>query len=212
MKDLKAEGDASQLSSLAGADASEGQDHAAAALRRSRRLRVLAIVVVVVGALAVIVFPHLRDDTRLSRVTNLAAQSARGDLPAASCPPTPEARDAVKPSSAVVLGSAVVCHYLGARRGTRPVEGPVPTLQLAGISADMNAHTVSAPLTQPPGLPSGAAAPDSWVVVGVTTDGERLQLFASPYPSVYTWDGLGPGLEWHPSDAVQKLLATDLPR
>src|SRR6478752_5605601 len=212
MKDLKPDRDARQLSALAGADPSERRSQAAAALRRSRRLRGLAIVAIIVAALAIIVWPHFRDDTRLSRISDLAAQSAQGEAPHVSCPPTPLARDVVKPSSAVDLRAAVICHYPSGPRGIRPVEGRVPASQLAGISADMNAHTTSSGLSEAPGLAIRTASPENWVVVGLTTGGHQVQLLASPYPSVYTWDGLGPGLEWHPSVAVRKLLAADLPR
>lgn len=211
MKDLKSDRDARQLSSLAGANASDGQSRAAAALRRSRRLRALTVAVVVIGALAVIVGPHFRDDTRLSRIANLAAQGARGDAPAVSCPADPVGRDVVKPSSSVVLSAAVICHYLQGSGRARPVEGPVPPSQLADISADLNAHTISGPLSDAPGLEPAATGPESFVVVGVTVGGEHVQLLATHYPTVYTWDGLGPGLEWHPSIAVRRLLAADLP-
>jgi hypothetical protein len=75
----------------------------------------------------------------------------------------------------------------------------------------MNAHTTSGALSQAPGLAVRTASPENWVVVALTRGGQRVQLLASPYPTVYTWDGLGPGLEWHPSPAVRKALAADLP-
>ena len=88
----------------------------------------------------------------------------------------------------------------------------MPESQLPAISADMNAHTVAGGLSKPPGLAVPGAGQEDQVIVAVTANGEQVQLLASPYPSVYTWDGLGPGLEWHPSVAVQKLLAADLSR
>jgi hypothetical protein len=88
----------------------------------------------------------------------------------------------------------------------------VPASQLAAISADLNAHTTSSSLSEAPGLAVRDAGPEDWVVVAVTANGERVQLLASRYPSVYTWDGLGPGLEWHPSIAVRRMLAADIAR
>jgi len=209
MKDVRPDRDAGELGSLAGADdAAAAQQHAALARKRSRILRALAIVAVVVVALAVIIGPHLRDDTALSRISGQAAQNAGGAT--ASCPSTPIPRGVVKPSAAVELTSAVVCHYPAGAQAQPPEEAVVPTDQLAGISADMNSNTVSVPLAQAPGLAVPTPGSETWLVVAKTAIGETVQLRGSPYPTVYAWDGLGPGLEWHPSSEVRRMLATDL--
>jgi hypothetical protein len=218
MQDMRPDRDPRELSALASADPTDpANDPAAArrsALRRSRILRGVAIGCVVIAALAVIVGPHLFDDSRVSDVADRAADQARGDGPAprVTCPPDPVARDAVKPIGEVVLTAAVFCHFPAGGAGTRAIAGPVPATQLPDLSADLSANTVSGPLSGVPGQGVSGSHAEAWVVVGVTSTGEHVQLLASSYPTEYQWDGLGPGLVWHPSSDVQKLLAGDLPR
>jgi hypothetical protein len=199
------------VSALAAEPSSE-RASSAAALRRSRRIRLAAIVLVVVGALAAIVGPHFRDSTRISSVADRAAAEARGRQPAVSCPADPLGRGAVNPNGPVLLRAAVVCHYPPSSAGGLPAAGPVPASQLAGISADLNANSAMGSMSVAPGLGARDTGVESWVLVGVTSTHETIQLLGQPYPSMYVFDGLGPMLVWHPTPGTQRLLAGDLPR
>jgi hypothetical protein len=219
MQDMRPDRDPRELSALAGADpATQPPPDPATArranLRRSRILRGIAIVCVVLAAVAVIVGPHLFDSSRVSDVADRAADQAQGDKPApkVKCPADPVARNAVKPIGEVDVAAAVICHFPAGAAGTRAVSGPVPAAQLADLSADLSANSVSGPLSGVPGQAPSSSHPEEWVVVAITSTGEHLQLVANSYPTEYQWDGLGPGRVWHPSTKVQQLLASDLPK
>lgn len=206
---MRPDRDAGQLGRLAGGDsvAEHTRDGG-----RSRLVRVLAVVALMVAALAVVIGPHVMDSARISSVADRAADQARGDTPAVSCPPDPLAHNTVRPISTVVLRAAVICHYPGGEPGTRPVEGQIPTSQLAEIGADLRARTSGGPWSEPPGLAVPESDRDDVLLFAVTARGQRVQLMASPYPRTYAWGGPGHGPVWHPSPAVRQLLADDLPR
>lgn len=165
--------------------------------QRSIGLRIGAIVAVVLVAGAAIIGLQLRDS---------GSDSAGATI---GCPSEPRGNGAVNPTAAFTLKAAAICHY-AADGSAGPREAAVSPDQLDRVTTDLNERTTTQPLGSAPGLGVGGSNDESWLLVGITDTGERIQLRATDYPNAYAWDGLGRGLVWYPSEEVRRLLADDL--
>lgn len=205
MKDLRPSSDASRLAEIA--KGSTAQPAAGGAITRRR----IVVALLVAGALAIVIGPHLLDAHRISSVADRAAQEAGGptSLPVSACPSRVGLAPKTTAASPVVLTAAVVCRYGSGQPGEQlAAAGAVPAPQLAILNADLRAHVSPnhLPLTHPVGM--GGPAP-TWFLIGLTPGGQRVDLVGTGQDRVMVWSVSGLTELWRPSAQVQQLLAAE---
>lgn len=211
MKDLRVPPDPHLLAALregGTVDAPSSQD----AVRRARLRHRVTAGLITCAALAVVIWPHLIDSTRISSIASEAARDAGGASPGQlSCPAVERLPAAAILPQQIALTGAVICGYPAGSGSSAAVTRLVPPSQLSLLNADLQAHTrIAGPRLQASPVTPAALRTELWAVVGVTVDGERVSLASDDYPVRYMWTGSPTERVWRPSASVRQMLAADL--